>query len=190
MSTLDLFFLSVALAMDCFTISIVSGVTIRQKTWRVILQMSFFFGLFQAFMPLIGWAVARRFAHHIEAYDHWLAFGLLAFLGIRMIKEALQPEENQDPTTLSYSHKHRRTGRGHNICLHRLPQSVTTRAAIGHDWGSIGCLGLHRHTAWHQIRAEHQPPPATGIGRRHHSLPHRHENTHQPFDRIMSSNRH
>lgn len=95
MSTLDLFFLSVALAMDCFTISIVSGVIIRQKTWRVILQMSFFFGLFQAFMPLIGWAVARRFAHHIEAYDHWLAFGLLAFLGIRMIKEALQPEEKE-----------------------------------------------------------------------------------------------
>ena len=50
---------------------------------------------FQAFMPLIGWAVARRFAHHIEAYDHWLAFGLLAFLGIRMIKEALQPEEKE-----------------------------------------------------------------------------------------------
>lgn len=95
MSTLDLFFLSVALAMDCFTISIVSGVVIRQKTWRVILQMSFFFGIFQAFMPLIGWAVARRFAHHIEAYDHWLAFGLLAFLGIRMIKEALQPEEKE-----------------------------------------------------------------------------------------------
>lgn len=55
MSYLDILLLSVALSMDCFTVSIVGGVLLKQKRWGVILRMSFFFGLFQTVMLFIGW---------------------------------------------------------------------------------------------------------------------------------------
>ncbi len=93
MSIVDILFLSVALAMDCFTVSIVSGVLLKQKVWAVMMRTAFLFGLFQAVMPLIGWAATSGFQRYIEAYDHWIDFGLLAFLGIGMIREAGKPEE-------------------------------------------------------------------------------------------------
>ena len=92
---LDILLLSVALAMDCFTVSIVSGVILNKYWCRVILTMSFLFGLFQAAMPFLGWLGTNQFAEYIEAYDHWIAFALLAFLGTRMIKESFSPEEEQ-----------------------------------------------------------------------------------------------
>lgn len=89
----DTLLLSVALAMDCFTISIVCGVILRRREWPTILRLSFFFGLFQAAMPFIGWLATAHFAKYIESFDHWIAFGLLAFLGIRMIRDSFKPEE-------------------------------------------------------------------------------------------------
>ncbi len=102
MSVLDILFLSVALAMDCFTVSIVSGVLIRKRLWGVILWTAFLFGLFQALMPLLGWLATSGFRQYIEAYDHWIAFGLLAYLGIGMIRESTKPEEEHhfDPRSL------------------------------------------------------------------------------------------
>ena len=102
MSTLEILLLAFSLAMDCFTLSIASGIIMRRVHWRTILIMSFFFGLFQALMPLGGWFCASRFHHLIESFDHWIAFGLLAFLGIRMIKENFSEEEKHsfDPTLL------------------------------------------------------------------------------------------
>ena len=93
MSITDLILLSIALAMDCFAVSIVSGVLIRRKLWRVMLQTAFFFGLFQALMPLIGWLAISSLAQYIEAFDHWTAFGLLVYLGVGMIRESGRPEE-------------------------------------------------------------------------------------------------
>jgi putative Mn2+ efflux pump MntP len=95
MNILDILFLSVALAMDCFTVSIVSGVIMGRCFWRVVLRMSFFFGLFQAVMPLIGWFATNRFAKYIESVDHWAAFALLVFLGARMVRESFQPDDSQ-----------------------------------------------------------------------------------------------
>lgn len=68
-----------------------------------MLMMAFFFGLFQAGMPLIGWACASTFSHLIEDVDHWIAFGILAFLGVRMVRESFKEEECRqdfDPTRL------------------------------------------------------------------------------------------
>ncbi len=102
MTILDILFLSVALAMDCFTVSIVSGVLVRKRLWGVILWTAFLFGLFQALMPLLGWLATSGFRQYIEAYDHWIAFGLLAYLGIGMIRESAKPEEEHhfDPRSL------------------------------------------------------------------------------------------
>lgn len=102
MTTLEIWLLAISLAMDCFTVSITSGIIMKRICWRTILIMSFFFGLFQGLMPLGGWFFASRFHHLIESVDHWIAFGLLAFLGVRMIKENFSKEEKEsfDPTLL------------------------------------------------------------------------------------------
>lgn len=103
MTIVDMLLLSVALAMDCFTVSIVNGVIVARRQWATILSTALLFGLFQALMPLLGWLATSHFARYIEDYDHWVAFGLLAFLGLRMIKESGEPEEEHhlDPTHLS-----------------------------------------------------------------------------------------
>lgn len=95
MTLLEIILIGVALAMDCFTVSVVSGVIVRKMQWKSNLRMAFFFGFFQALMPLLGWLAIHYFQHSVEAYDHWIAFGLLAFIGVKMIREAFAPEEDK-----------------------------------------------------------------------------------------------
>lgn len=60
------------------------------------METAFFFGLFQALMPVVGWALSLGFNRYIESYDHWIAFGLLVFLGIRMIREELHKDGHKE----------------------------------------------------------------------------------------------
>lgn len=102
MSILEIWLLAVSLAIDCFTVSITSGIILHRIRWGIFLKMAFLFGLFQAAMPFLGWLGASRFNHLIETYDHWIAFALLTFLGIRMIREHFKDEEERsfDPTRM------------------------------------------------------------------------------------------
>lgn len=102
MSNLEIWLLAVSLAMDCFSVSITSGIILRRIQWRTFITIGFFFGLFQALMPLLGWFGASRFYHLIHEFDHWIATGLLFFLGVRMIKESFSKDEEHhfDPTRL------------------------------------------------------------------------------------------
>lgn len=93
MSLLEIIFLAIALAMDCFAVSIVCGVLLKQSDWGTQLRIALLFGLFQAMMPLLGWLLTSSFSTYITDFDHWIAFGLLAFLGGKMIWESLHPEE-------------------------------------------------------------------------------------------------
>lgn len=104
MSIPELWLLAVALAMDCFTVSIVFGVLLRKIEWRTILAVAFLFGLFQAMMPLAGWLATNSFSSLIEDYDHWIAFGLLAFLGGRMIKESFSDDEEEGEAEAEAKH--------------------------------------------------------------------------------------
>ena len=130
MNLLDIILLAIALAMDCFTVSIVSGVIVRRWMWGMVLRMAFFFGLFQALMPLIGWLATSRFSEHLEAIDHWIAFALLAFIGGKMIKESF--EEEQEP---SFNPRHLRTQ-----LLLAIATSIDA-LAIGI---SFACTGYHQ----------------------------------------------
>ena len=97
MSFLDIILLSIALAMDCFAVSIASGAILlgreRKLVVRTVLYLAVLFGLFQALMPLLGWLATAYFAGYIEAVDHWIAFGMLAFIGLRMIIGAFSKDE-------------------------------------------------------------------------------------------------
>ena len=102
MTTLEIWLLAISLAMDCFTVSITSGIIMRRICWHLFLLWHSSSAFSRLFMPLIGWFAASRFSHLIEDYDHWIAFGLLAFLGGRMIKESFSNEDKRcfDPTKL------------------------------------------------------------------------------------------
>lgn len=103
MSGLEIWLIAIGLAMDCFAVSIANGILLKRLWWRPILITAFFFGFFQALMPLIGWACTNIFSHLIEDIDHWIAFIILACLGGRMVRESFKKEEcrhEYDPTSL------------------------------------------------------------------------------------------
>ncbi len=94
---------AVALAMDAFAVSIAAGVTLQNVSLRQTFRLSWHFGLFQAMMPIIGWSAGLSIRYYIERYDHWIAFGLLAYVGGNMIRGAFKgadkkPEDKKDPT--------------------------------------------------------------------------------------------
>ena len=81
MTSLEIWLLAISVAMDCFSVSITSGIILRRVMWKTFLTIAFFFGLFQAVMPIIGWFAASRFHHLIENFDHWIFFNGLGESG-------------------------------------------------------------------------------------------------------------
>lgn len=101
MSTAEIFLIALALAVDAVAVALAAGVTLPRVGLRHTFRLSWHFGLFQAGMNIIGWAGGLTVRSYIEALDHWIAFGLLAFVGVHMIIEALggeDGEEKADPT--------------------------------------------------------------------------------------------
>ncbi len=90
MQFLTIIVIAVALAMDAFAVSIVSGSAYRQLKIRHSLRMALSFGLFQAVMPLLGALAGLKIKNYIEHYDHWIAFALLAVVGCKMIYESFK----------------------------------------------------------------------------------------------------
>ncbi|MBW2623194.1 MAG: manganese efflux pump [Deltaproteobacteria bacterium] len=82
-----IFFIAVGLAMDAFAVSITSGLTVRPFRFGFAFKIAFLFGLFQAVMPVLGWLAGLSFRSLISGFDHWIAFGLLAFIGGKMVFE-------------------------------------------------------------------------------------------------------
>lgn len=95
--------IAVGLALDAFAVAVATSLKLRRVSPRQVFRFAFHFGLFQAFMPMIGWAAARYVADAIERWDHWVAFGLLTAIGTRAIFESLrsgeaEPARASDPT--------------------------------------------------------------------------------------------
>ena len=89
------------LAMDAFAVAIAAGLTIRPLSGRHVFRLAFHFGLFQFLMPVLGWLAGQTLHQWISAFDHWLAFALLSFIGGKMIWESLHAEHREgrgDPT--------------------------------------------------------------------------------------------
>ena len=88
MNFIEIFLLAVGLSADAFAVAICAGLTMKKATIQKALIVGAYFGVFQAIMPLIGFAVASLFADKIITFDHWIAFALLCFLGGKMIIES------------------------------------------------------------------------------------------------------
>ena len=93
MSLAELFIIAVGLSMDAFAVSVCKGLSMQKMNVKNAVIVGLYFGGFQATMPLLGYGLGIRFQQAITAYDHWIAFILLAMIGVNMIREALHPDE-------------------------------------------------------------------------------------------------
>ena len=102
MDLLTLLGIAIALAMDAFAVALATSLSLPRLTGRHLFRFGFHFGLFQALMPIIGWATGLSIREYIEAFDHWLAFLLLGLVGGKMLWEAFHPDSveqsDKDPT--------------------------------------------------------------------------------------------
>jgi putative Mn2+ efflux pump MntP len=102
MALITIIGIAFGLAMDAFAVSIAVGSRMERLSFRPLFRLSFHFGLFQFIMPIIGWAIGSRIEYLIKAFDHWVAFGLLFYIGAKMIYESIAKSENEghlsDPT--------------------------------------------------------------------------------------------
>ena len=93
MNFADIWLLAIGVAMDCFAVSIATGMRMDRIQWGVALSMIGIFTFLQTFNPLVGWLGVSSFNEIIGKVDHWVAFGILSILGIKMIHEAGHPSE-------------------------------------------------------------------------------------------------
>lgn len=95
MGFVELFLVGTSLAMDAFAVSICKGLTMKKVNWTHALIIALFFGGFQALMPLIGWTLGTQLSVYITPVDHWIAFALLAFIGGKMLWDALHEDDKE-----------------------------------------------------------------------------------------------
>lgn len=95
MGYLEIFLTGIALAMDAFAVSICKGIKMPRLRKSHIVIIAVFFGGFQMLMPLIGWLLGSQFVQYISKFDHWIAFALLAFIGVKMAIESFKHEEEE-----------------------------------------------------------------------------------------------
>lgn len=88
MGILEIFFIGIGLAMDAFAVCVCKGLSIKNINYKTQIRISLYFSTFQAIMPLIGFLLGTTFSDIVEIIDHWVAFALLAIIGLNMIKES------------------------------------------------------------------------------------------------------
>ena len=94
---MELVLIAVGLSMDAFAVALCKGLAMRRINYAHAAVISLFFGAFQALMPLAGWFLGTQFARYITSVDHWIAFALLAYIGGKMIWDALHESQETAP---------------------------------------------------------------------------------------------
>jgi len=128
MNFLEIFLISLGMSMDAFAVCLGAGAQLHTSGPRPVFRLVFHFGLFQFLMPVIGWLAGTTILRYISAYDHWVAFGLLAFVGIRMIRSGFDShdtEQKNDPS------------RGWSLVILAFATSIDA-LAIGFSLGLVG----------------------------------------------------
>jgi len=128
MSFPEILLIALSMAMDAFAVCLGAGTQGRTNGPRPTFRLAFHFGLFQFLMPILGWFAGITIVHYIAAFDHWIAFGLLAFVGARMIRSGFDgtgAARQADPS------------RGWTLVLLSIAVSIDA-LAIGLSLGLIG----------------------------------------------------
>ena len=95
MNLFEIIIIALGLAMDAFAVSICKGLSMKKLNYKKIMIIALYFGLFQAFMPVIGYFLGTKFSLVVEKVDHWIIFILLSIIGGNMIKESTDNEEEK-----------------------------------------------------------------------------------------------
>jgi manganese efflux pump family protein len=96
MSLVTIFIIAVGLGIDAFSVAIGIGAANDKKSWAPVLRLAAAFGLFQFIMPIAGWLAGLTVVEIISSFDHWIAFGLLAMVGGKMIWEGFEKESDEE----------------------------------------------------------------------------------------------
>jgi manganese efflux pump family protein len=128
MNFLEIILIALSMSMDAFAVCLGVGAQTRTRDPRPVFRLAFHFGLFQFLMPVIGWFAGTTIVRYISAYDHWVAFGLLAFVGIRMIRSGFEIGDTQQKNDPS---------RGWTLVLLAFATSIDA-LAIGFSLGLVG----------------------------------------------------
>ena len=138
----EIVLLAFALSMDAFAVAIATGIRLCVVTKRQSFRLSFHFGLFQALMPVTGWLLGLSVKEYIESWDHWLAFGLLFFVGSKMLWEAFHADDEENNSCIDPT-------RGLSLVLLSLATSIDalavglSLAVLGETiWGPAVAIGL------------------------------------------------
>ena len=102
MGLVELLLLAVGLSMDAFAVAVCKGLAMPKLKWRHMATVGLWFGGFQALMPLLGYLLGTTFQRYIASIDHWIAFVLLVFIGVNMIREAFSGEESPPSGSLHW----------------------------------------------------------------------------------------
>ena len=130
MNFFEILFIAISMSMDAFAVCLGVGTQERASGPRPIFRLAFHFGLFQFLMPIIGWFAGTTVLRYISAYEQWLAFGLLVFVGIRMILSSFGPNSNEQKNDPS---------RGWTLVLLAFATSIDA-LAIGFSLGLVGVM--------------------------------------------------
>jgi putative Mn2+ efflux pump MntP len=128
MNLLEILIISLSMAMDAFAVCLGAGALNEISELRPTFRLAFHFGLFQFLMPVVGWFAGTTIERYIVSFDHWVAFGLLAFVGGRMIRSGFDPDAGQQKADPS---------RGWTMVLLSIAVSIDA-LAVGLSLGLIG----------------------------------------------------
>ena len=92
MGLFEVIVISIGLAMDAFAVSVCKGLSMKKINWKNAIIIALYFGVFQAFMPILGYILGTSFNEVVKNVDHWIAFILLLAIGLNMIKESRDDE--------------------------------------------------------------------------------------------------
>ena len=174
MSFFTVFLLAVALSMDAFAVALASGCAIREVRLRQYVRVSAAFGFFQFFMPVLGWFLGQSVHHFIEAWDHWLAFVLLAWIGGNMLRSGIGGLCKNEPVSCPQSDP----TAGWNLLLLAVATSIdalavgltfamtNTNAFLSYRGGLCRHLGLRALFGQKAVLAAHAQRLGRGAGRR------------------------
>lgn len=98
--------LAMAMSTDAFAAAIGKGTALKQPRWSEALRTGAIFGVIEAITPLVGWALGLAAVNAVKAWDHWIAFGLLASLGLHMIYGGLRTDANADSDASEKPNRH------------------------------------------------------------------------------------
>jgi putative Mn2+ efflux pump MntP len=128
MNIIEVLLISLSMSMDAFAVCLGAGSSGKASGPRPTFRLAFHFGLFQFIMPVLGWLAGTTLSRYIFSFDHWVAFGLLAFVGGRMIWAGFHPdgeERKNDPS------------RGWTMILLSIAVSIDA-LAVGLSLGVVG----------------------------------------------------